>query len=248
MRIFLNAETHLPTAVEWSSAYPADTFWSIWGDVTTRIYYSFWWLQNGIHYPLQADIVRNGLPDRTITITKLEFNPSVPTDEFAISAETRAAFAPRAQRTADDRSPGEKTVELAPGIVLIPGAWNTTLVRQDDGVVVLEAPISSGYSAKVMAVAQSKFPGMPIKAVISTSDSWPHIGGDPRVCCPRDSGVRPGPNRSLDPALGKSAKNTLSGYPPEVAASRRPACGFRKNDLRQWSEPYGTVSDSWRDQ
>jgi hypothetical protein len=41
VQIFLNAETHLPTAVEWASAYPSSGFWSIWGDVTTRIYYSF---------------------------------------------------------------------------------------------------------------------------------------------------------------------------------------------------------------
>ena len=47
VRIFLNAETQLPTAVEWVTAYPFDTFWSIWGDVTTRVYYSLWWLQNG---------------------------------------------------------------------------------------------------------------------------------------------------------------------------------------------------------
>jgi hypothetical protein len=72
--IYLNADTHLPTAVEWENAFPFATFWSIWGDVTSRVYYSFWWLQNGIHYPLQADVVRNGLPDRTVTITKLDFN------------------------------------------------------------------------------------------------------------------------------------------------------------------------------
>jgi hypothetical protein len=38
VRIYLNAETHLPTAVEWESAYPSDMFWSIWGDVTSRVY------------------------------------------------------------------------------------------------------------------------------------------------------------------------------------------------------------------
>lgn len=152
-------------------------FWSIWGDVTTRVYYSFWWLQNGIHYPLQADIFRNGLPDQTVTITKVEFNPSLAADTFAIAPETRTAFAARAKKTVEDRAPGAASSELAPGIVFIPGAWNTTLVRQDDGIVVLEAPISSGYSAKVMQMAQSKFPGVRIKAVITTSDSWPHIGG-----------------------------------------------------------------------
>jgi len=37
--------------------------------------------------------------------------------------------------------------------------------------------MSSGYSAKVIQLAKAKYPGMPIKAVITTSDSWPHIGG-----------------------------------------------------------------------
>ena len=44
VRLFLNRYTSLPTVVEWKSAYPSDTFWSAWGDVTTRIYYSLWWL------------------------------------------------------------------------------------------------------------------------------------------------------------------------------------------------------------
>lgn len=177
VRIYLNAETDLPTAVEWESAYPSDMFWSIWGDVTSRVYYSFWWLQNGIHYPLQADLFRNGMPAQTVTITKIDFNQSFPTDTFAIAADVRQAFLPRATKTADDRTPSKTTTDLAPGIVFIPGPWNTTLVRQDDGLVVLEAPISSGYSAKVLDFAQTKFPGVPVKAVITTSDSWPHIGG-----------------------------------------------------------------------
>ena len=178
VRIFLNAETHLPTAVEWVNAYPYGIFWSIWGDVTTRAYYSFWWLQDGIHYPLQIDVFRNGLPDRFAVMTKVEFNASVPADTFAISAAGRDAFAPRATMTADDRPLGSRPAqEPAPGIAIFPGAWNTTIVRQPDGIVVLEAPISSGYSAKLIAEAARRFPGVPIKAVITTSDAWPHIGG-----------------------------------------------------------------------
>jgi hypothetical protein len=178
IRIFLNADTHLPTAVEWVSSYPFATFWSIWGDITTRAYYSFWWLQNGIHYPLQKDVVRNGLPDFTETVTKIDFNPSLPADTFAIAPETRTASAARAALTLDDRAPKVAgATEIAPGIVFIPGSWNATFVRQNDGIVVLEAPISSGYSAKLLEFVQTKFPGIPIKAVITTSDSWPHIGG-----------------------------------------------------------------------
>jgi hypothetical protein len=52
-----------------------------------------------------------------------------------------------------------------------------TLVRQSDGVVIIEAPISSGYSAKVLAEVERRFPGVPVKAVVTTSDAWPHLGG-----------------------------------------------------------------------
>jgi hypothetical protein len=178
VRIYLNGETHLPTAVEWVNGYPYGIFWSIWGDVTTRVYYSLWWLQEGVHYPLQMDVFRNGLPDRTASITKLEFNPTAPPDTFTISQASREAFATRAKMTADDRPLGSRPAqEPAPGIVIIPGSWNTTIVRQQDGIVVLEAPISSGYSTKLIAEATRRFPGVPIKAVITTSDAWPHIGG-----------------------------------------------------------------------
>jgi hypothetical protein len=180
VRVFLNAETHLPTAVEWVNAYPYGIFWSIWGNVTTRVYYSFWWLQNGIHYPLQLDVFRNGLPDRSASIRKIEFNAAAPSDTFAISAAVRSAFAARPRVTADDRPLGSASrpvQEPAPGIVIIPGPWNSTIVRQQDGLVVLEAPMSSGYSAKLIAEAQRRFPGVPIKAVVTTSDAWPHIGG-----------------------------------------------------------------------
>jgi|HubBroStandDraft_6_1064221.scaffolds.fasta_scaffold00649_16 hypothetical protein len=184
VKVFLNANTGLPTAVEWVSAYPFDTFWSAWGDVTTRVYYSFWSLAaGGIHYPLQWDEVRNGLPDRTVTIDDLEINPKLAADEFSIPDEMRAAFKTYAEgarqriESGVDTRPLPEPVELAPGILHFQGPWNVTLVKQSDGIVVLEAPISSLYSMRVTAEAQKRFPGIPIKAVISTSDSWPHFAG-----------------------------------------------------------------------
>ena len=181
VRIFLNANTALPTAVEWKSAYPSEMFWSSWGDITNRLYYSFWWLcPGGIHYPMQWDWVNNGLPDHVMTITDIAINVDFPADVFAISADERAGFEKRRKTTLDDRplgNPNRPAVELAKDIVHIPGSWNVTLVRQSDGIVVVEAPISSGYSIKVLAEAEKRWPGVPVKAVISTSDSWPHIAG-----------------------------------------------------------------------
>ena len=184
VRVFLNANTGLPTAVEWVSAYPYGGFWSTWGDVTTRVYYSFWWrAQAGIHYPLQWDTVRNGLHDQTWTLDQVEINPTLPASDFVISEADRVAYEIAAKgteervRTGEDKRPLGDPVEFAPGILFFAGAWNTTLVRQADGIVILEAPISSLYSQRVIAEVEKRFPGVRIKAVISTSDSWPHFSG-----------------------------------------------------------------------
>jgi hypothetical protein len=50
-------------------------------------------------------------------------------------------------------------------------------VKQPDGIVILEAPISGLYTQGVIAEAGKRYPGVPVKAVLSTSDSWPHTGG-----------------------------------------------------------------------
>src|SRR5215831_11403036 len=137
VRIFLNRYTSLPTAVEWTRAYPSDTFSSVWGDTTTRVYYSLWWLYpGGIHYPRQWDKFRNNLPDRVLTISELTLNPEFPADEFAIAPSVLQDFAKRQNNTADDRPlglPSQPAVELAKDVIHIPGAWNTTLVKQTDG-------------------------------------------------------------------------------------------------------------------
>jgi hypothetical protein len=179
VKIFLNSETHLPTAVEWARAYPGNMYWNMWGDVTTRVYYSVWWLAPGdLRYPLQLDYVRNGLDERKITITDLHLNEPISDDVFAIPDDVKAAFQSHPPVVADERPlVTENAQDLGDGIVLVPGPWNTVLVKQADGIVVIEAPISSGYSSKLMAEAERRYPGTPIKAVISTSDSWPHIGG-----------------------------------------------------------------------
>jgi hypothetical protein len=67
--------------------------------------------------------------------------------------------------------------QIAPSISLVQDNWNTGWVEQQDGIVVIEAPIGSGYSKQVIAEIKKLFPAKPIKAVIVTSDAWPHLGG-----------------------------------------------------------------------
>lgn len=181
VRVYLDEQTAMPTAIELVRAYPGSIFWSVWGDVKTRIYLSLWTLETGgIRYPRQWDVERNGTSYQTFTVTSLTLNPKLSADLFAIPVEVSKAYAAGARRMINDLPlglPNSPAVEIAPEVVQIPGRWNVTLVRQADGVIVIEAPISSGYSDKVIAEAKRRFPGVPVKAVISTSDAWPHIGG-----------------------------------------------------------------------
>jgi hypothetical protein len=154
---------------------------SIWGDVTTRVYFSTWMLEaGGVRYPHQVDVERNGQPYRTTTITKLTLNAPVPQGSFDIPANVQEAFK-KSQARFGDIKLGSRArrpaAEIARDVVNIPGPWDVALIRQSDGIVILEAPVSSGYSSQVITEAGRRFPGVPIKAVISTTDAWPHFGG-----------------------------------------------------------------------
>ena len=181
VRLYLNANTSLPTAIELVRSHPYDMFWSVWGNFVSRTYFSFWTLEhNGLHYPRQWDNERNGQPYRTLTITNLKQNPEMPKDAFTISDEVNKGFATRGTLKIKDWDlglPNRPASEIGKDYVLIPGRWNVSLIKQSDGVVILEAPISSGYSSKVIADVEKRFPGSSIKAIISTSDSWPHFAG-----------------------------------------------------------------------
>lgn len=181
VRLYLSAFTSMPTAIEVVRAYPGSTFWTIWGEVKTRTYLSLWELEaGGIRLPRQLNVERNGTPYQELTITSLRLNPSVTDDQFLIPADVAKAYESKARKVISDLPlgfPNSPPVELAQGIVQIPGNFNETLVRQSDGIVIIEAPLSSSYSSQVIAEAKKRFPGLPIKAVVSASDAWPHIGG-----------------------------------------------------------------------
>jgi hypothetical protein len=181
VRLYLNAHTGLPTQVERVGAHPGDLFWSVWGDVRTRLSFQSWSLEpGGLRYPRHWAWERNGQPYHSFTVTALELDPKLSDADFAIPADVRQAFEARRQATVDTTPlghPARQPAELAPGVVHLPGRWDVALVKQDDGLVILEAPIASGYSARVLEEAAKRFPGVKVKAVVSTSDAWPHIGG-----------------------------------------------------------------------
>ena len=182
VRILLSSFSQMPTCIEVTRVRPMDYFQGPWGDITVRTTFATWSLnRSAIRYPRQWSKEMNGQPYSTYTANEVRFNPPVNEADFAIPEEDRKASLALA-RDLDGIPigvPNETPKELAPGIVYVNGpiAFHSTEVRQSDGIVILEAVISSGYSARIIEDAQKRFPGLPIKALVTTSDSWPHIGG-----------------------------------------------------------------------
>ncbi len=173
VRIFINSFNHLPDAIETTQQF--DDFWYFWGDVHQRIYFDNWELFKGIHYPTNEVEERNGDIWKSSQALYVEFNVPLEEKDFAMDpqAVAKSAASPGWNRPFS----ASKDTQLAPGIDLFSGAWNSTIVKQPDGIVILEAPISSRYTQGVIDEAERRYPGTPIKAVLSTSDSWPHTGG-----------------------------------------------------------------------
>ena len=178
VRIFFNSYNNFPVAVELIRDYPYDVARGAWGDVTVRYEFTNWSLEaNGIHYPEVIITSFNGKHLSTLVIGKVEMNPAVSPEIFKSGEATQAGSKPVLADDIPLGLPAQPPFEITSDITHIPGSWHTTLVRQPDGIVVIEAPISNGYSKKVIAEANRRFPDVPIKAVITTTNFWWHIAG-----------------------------------------------------------------------
>jgi hypothetical protein len=173
VRVLLNSFNHLPDAVETTQVF--HDFWYFWGDVRQRIYFDNWKLVQGITFPTNLVEERNGVVWSSTQALNVEFNVELDEKIFAMTAGAVKQSA---------ASPGwnhpfsvKEATALAPGVDLFAGSWNATVVKEPDGIVILEAPISGLYTAGVFKEARKRHPGVPITAVLSTSDSWPHTGG-----------------------------------------------------------------------
>jgi hypothetical protein len=173
VRVLLNPFNHLPDALQTTQEF--HDFWYFWGDVHRRIYFDNWKRVQGISYPTNMVEERNGLVWSSTQALNVEFDVAL--DERAFAMDGAIARQSAAKPGWNRPFNPKQATALAPGVDLFPGSWNSTVVRQADGIVILEAPISALYTQGVIAEATKRYPGVPVKAVLSTSDSWPHTGG-----------------------------------------------------------------------
>ena len=173
IRVLLNPFNHLPDAMESTRTF--NDFWFAWGDVRQRVYFDNWKLIAGVVYPTNWVEERNDIPWKSTQVLDAKFNTTV--DPAALAMDGDAAAKSAASKGWDRPFEAAAPVTLAPGIEFYSGAWNVTVIRQPDGLVILEAPISPAFTAAVLAKARADHPQLPIKAVLSSSDSWPHAAG-----------------------------------------------------------------------
>jgi hypothetical protein len=173
VRVLLNPYNHLPDAVETTQVF--HDFWYFWGDVRQRIYFDNWKLIQGITFPTNWVEERNGALWSSTQALNVEFNVEMDEKLFAMTpgAVKQSAASPGWNRPFIVK----ESQTLAPGIDLYAGSWNATVVKEPDGLVILEAPISGLYTQGVLTEARKRHPGLAVTAVLSTSDSWPHTAG-----------------------------------------------------------------------
>jgi hypothetical protein len=173
VRVLLNAHNHLPDAVETTQQFR--DFWYVWGDTQQRVDWDNWKYASGIVYPSNEVVERNGAVWKSSEAIDVQFNP--PIDEKSFALDPKVARQSLQGKGWAHPFKADKPDQLADGVSLYPGSWNATIIREDDGIVILETPISSVYTQGIFEQARKQYPGVPIKAVLSTSDSWPHVGG-----------------------------------------------------------------------
>jgi hypothetical protein len=215
VRVLINPFNHLPDAIETVAVFY--DHWYQWGDVHQRIYWDNWQTVHGLRYPTNEVEERNGILWESRQVLKVNLNPAIDAGALKIDAQ----IAQKGLQSKGWEAPfkAQQGITLAPGITLYPGSWNATVVKQDDGIVLLESPLSGTYMAGVIDKAKQQSPGQPIKAVLSTSDSWPHVGGVRQVVA---LGL---PVYILDlnqPLLGRLVSSPRHLNPDLLAQSARP--------------------------
>jgi hypothetical protein len=185
VRLYFDPASRLPTAWEYTGPLAQSGTAALLGDAVLRMRYSSWSLTaEGIHFPLQWNVEVDGQPDHMLRLHDLQLNPRLNESELTISPDVREAF---------ERQPPAATAgaallasiqvpfrEIAPGVLWsgdLSGTPGVLLIHQDGGVIVVDAPLSSAYSKQIITEARRRFPGAPIKAVVSISGRWAAVAG-----------------------------------------------------------------------
>lgn len=164
--------SHLPVGVERVTDDP------ILGDRSTLQILTRWEDAGGILFPRQVDTEVNGRLQQHLLVTSVTINGTLNEADFAI-ADSLVARAQPVPATAPPAAPVTVTLaEVAPNVWRAEGGSHHSLVvRQGNGLLVVEAPQSSARSKAVLDTLRGRFPNVPVRTVVATHHHWDHTGG-----------------------------------------------------------------------
>ena len=148
------------------------------------------WVQRPADDPIRGDAPiatlytsyqRSGdfrFPTRIIGLQGSDTVSDVKVERVTIDSVADSLFAkPSDLPTAPVPEPGPKLVSLGSDAYLVKGGYNSAFVVFDQYVLVLEAPLASGYQEGVIKLIDSIAPARPIRYVVSTHFHYDHLGG-----------------------------------------------------------------------
>jgi hypothetical protein len=178
--ILIDADTHLPDQVLSVRTDPYDVAQTAWGDVSWRMEFLYWKREpDGLVYPHQWTTFRNGEPVAVDIAVQVKFAPVVDAATFLVPKEGMDAFESSGKLALADRTIDESKAfsEIAPNVWMIAGRWNVLVVMQPDGLLIIECPESATYTERLTEALSHRFPSVPIKAVVTTTDATWHYAG-----------------------------------------------------------------------
>lgn len=181
----INGSNSLLEWLEIQHSYKEDIFSSIWGDTTKRFTFSAWHIDpSGVYFPSKWKVVANGFVEGQQSLFNVKLNPEVPASTFDIPQEFKGSYEKILSRPAADLAKANHGdgdhVDIAEGVMMLPGkqyTYNSLIVKQDKGVVIIEGPFSNANSEYVIDYAHEHLPNTPIAAVVSTNQLWFHVAG-----------------------------------------------------------------------
>jgi glyoxylase-like metal-dependent hydrolase (beta-lactamase superfamily II) len=121
----------------------------------------------GVHFPARIERRVADLPWYELTVSAVRINNAAP---ISVPEEVAANPTPAMGKV--------EVTALAPGVFRFGGgSHHSMIVEQQDGIVVIEAPLNEARSDAVIAKVRELFPKTKIQRVINTHAHFDHAGG-----------------------------------------------------------------------
>ena len=145
------------------------------GDRRNTAMYTRWADVSGVKLPREIDSEANGRLVAHTVITTASVNGALDDAVFAIPD----SISRRAQRGPVAPAPiVVNLVDVGPNVWRAEGqSHHSLIVRQGNGLLVIEMPQTSARSRAVLDTLASRFPGVPVRLAVNTHHHWDHSGG-----------------------------------------------------------------------